>query len=215
MTDDLGFIHRFLPGRGQARGETLLVLHGTGGDENDLVGIGQSIAPGAAILSPRGNVLENGAPRFFKRLAEGVFDPKEVRSRAEELARFIRAAAITGIDWTHPHLRARLLERSQRRFDGDVRRARDLLRGAILLRPMLVYEPDGTERSERLQRCCISAGRMDPIVPAEQRRAPGRSCSSQPRGSDAQVAAGRPQPGAQRSARSGGLARSATRSRMS
>src|SRR5438045_6734565 len=92
MTEDLGFIHRFLPAEESATGETLLVLHGTGGNENDLIGIGQVIAPGAAILSPRGNVLENGAPRFFRRLAEGVFDPKEVRSRAEELARFVRAS---------------------------------------------------------------------------------------------------------------------------
>ena len=93
MTEDLGFIHRFVPAEDPASGETLIVLHGTGGDENDLIGIGQAIAPGAAILSPRGNVSgERCATRFFRRLAEGVFDPKEVRSRAEELARFIRAA---------------------------------------------------------------------------------------------------------------------------
>lgn len=79
MTDDLGFVYRFLPSKDAASVDTLLVLHGTGGDENDLVSLGQTVAPGAAILSPRGNVLENGAPRFFKRLAEGVFDPKEVR----------------------------------------------------------------------------------------------------------------------------------------
>src|SRR5256885_8909815 len=95
MSEDLGFIHRFLPAPDAASGETLVVLHSTGGDENDLIGIGQAVAPGAAILSPRGNVLENGAPRFFRRLAEGVFDPKEVRSRAEELARFVRAATVT------------------------------------------------------------------------------------------------------------------------
>jgi phospholipase/carboxylesterase len=95
MTEGLEFIHRFVPAEDSASGETLVVLHGTGGDENDLIGIGKAIAPGAAIVSPRGNVLENGAPRFFRRLAEGVFDPKEVRSRAEELARFIRAAVIT------------------------------------------------------------------------------------------------------------------------
>ena len=101
MTDELGCIHLFVPAEEAASGETLIVLHGTGGDENDLIGIGQATAPGAAILSPRGNVSENGAPRFFKRLAEGVFDPKEVRSRAEELARFIRAAITKyGLDAT-------------------------------------------------------------------------------------------------------------------
>jgi len=77
MTEDLGFIHRFVPAA-DSSADTLVVLHGTGGDENDLIGIGQAVAPGAAILSPRGNVLENGAPRFFRRLAEGVFDPREV-----------------------------------------------------------------------------------------------------------------------------------------
>src|SRR5438132_11866441 len=92
MTEDLGFIHRFIPAEDPASGETLLVLHGTGGDENDLVGIGQAVAPGAAILSPRGNVLENGASRFFRRLAAGVFDPNEVRLRAEELERFVSSA---------------------------------------------------------------------------------------------------------------------------
>ena len=92
MTSDLGFIHRFVPPADGVSGDTLLVLHGTGGDENDLIGIGQAVSPGAAILSPRGNVLENGAPRFFRRLAEGVFDPREVKSRGEELARFIHSA---------------------------------------------------------------------------------------------------------------------------
>ena len=95
MTEDLGFIHRFVPSEDPSGSETLIVLHGTGGDENDLIGIGQAVAPSAAILSPRGNVLEAGAPRFFRRLAEGVFDPKEVHSRGEELARFIRAAVVT------------------------------------------------------------------------------------------------------------------------
>src|SRR2546428_13425312 len=95
MTEDLGFIPRFVPAEASSSGETLLVLHGTGGDENDLIGIGQAIAPGAAILSPRGNVLENGAPRFFRSLADGVFEPKEMRSRADEMARFTRAAVHT------------------------------------------------------------------------------------------------------------------------
>ena len=91
MKEDLGFIHRFEPAHDSASEETLLVLHGTGGDENDLIGIGQTVAPGAAILSPRGNVLENGAPRFFRRLAEGVFDPKEVRSEERRVGKECRS----------------------------------------------------------------------------------------------------------------------------
>lgn len=163
MTDDLGFIHRFLPAEDADSGETLLVLHGTGGNENDLIGIGQTITPGAAILSPRGNVLENGAPRFFKRLAEGVFDPKEVRSRGEELARFIRAAiAKYGLDAS----RIYALGYSNGANIASTVMFIDprLLQGAILFRPMLVFEPE--ERADLSGAgVFISAGRMDPIVP--------------------------------------------------
>lgn len=163
MTDDLGFIHRFVPAEDPASEETLIVLHGTGGDENALVGIGQTIAPGAGILSPRGNVLENGAPRFFKRLAEGVFDPKEVRWRAEELARFIRAAIVKyGLDST----RVYALGYSNGANVASTVMLIDprLIQGAILLRPMLVYEPE--EKSDLSGASIfISAGRMDPIVP--------------------------------------------------
>lgn len=163
MTEDLGFIHRFLPAEDSANGETLVVLHGTGGDENDLIGIGQAIAPGAAILSPRGNVLENGAPRFFRRLAEGVFDPKEVRSRAEELARFIRAAVITyRLDPTRVFA---LGYSNGANVASTVMFVEPgILQGTILFRPMLVYEP--TERKDLSGSAVfVSAGRMDPIVP--------------------------------------------------
>ena len=163
MTEDLGFIHRFVPAEDSSSGETLLVLHGTGGDENDLIGIGQAIAPGTAILSPRGNVLENGAPRFFRRLAEGVFDPKEVRSRAEELARFIRAAVITyRLD---PDRIFALGYSNGANVASTIMLVEPgVIHAAILFRPMLVYEPiekndlDGSA-------VFISAGRMDPIVP--------------------------------------------------
>lgn len=163
MTEDLGFIHRFVLAEDFASGETLVVLHGTGGDENDLIGIGKAIAPGAAILSPRGNVLENGAPRFFKRLAEGVFDPKEVRSRAEELARFIRAAVITyGLDPTRVF--ALGYSNGANVASTVMFLEPGILQGAILFRPMLVYEP--TEKKDLSGSAVfISAGRMDPIVP--------------------------------------------------
>lgn len=164
MIEDLGFIHRFVPAENSSSGETLLVLHGTGGDENDLIGIGQAIAPGAAIVSPRGNVLENGAPRFFKRLAEGVFDPKEVRSRAEELARFIRGAVVTyRLDPTRVFA---LGYSNGANIASTVMLVEPgILQGAILFRPMLVYEPN--KKSDLTGSAVfISAGRMDPIVPA-------------------------------------------------
>jgi predicted esterase len=163
MTDDLGFIHRFVPAEDSGSGETLIVLHGTGGDENDLIGIGKAVAPGAAILSPRGNVLENGAPRFFRRLAEGVFDPKEVRSRAEELARFIRAAVIT---YQLDPARVFALGYSNGANVASTVMFVEpgILQRAILFRPMLVYQP--TEKTDLSGSAVfISAGRMDPIVP--------------------------------------------------
>ena len=83
-------LHRFIPAPESGREErrVLLLLHGTGGDENDLIPLGQALDPDAALLSPRGKVLENGAPRFFRRLAEGVFDEQDLIARAHELAEF-------------------------------------------------------------------------------------------------------------------------------
>lgn len=88
---DLGFIHSFEAGAGPDAA-TLVLLHGTGGDENDLLPLGRSLAPGANLLSPRGKVLESGMPRYFRRLAQGVFDEADVRARAAELAGFITRA---------------------------------------------------------------------------------------------------------------------------
>ena len=165
MIEDLGFVHRFVPAEDSASGETLIVLHGTGGNEDDLVGIGQTVAPGAAILSPRGNVLENGAPRFFKRLAEGVFDPKEVRSRAEELTHFIRAA-VARYDLDASRIYALGYSNGANIASTVMFIEPRLLQGAVLFRPMLVYEP---EKQGDLSSASvfISAGRMDPIVPVK------------------------------------------------
>ena len=90
MIETTGFIHRFEKGRPEER--PFLLLHGTGGDENDLIPLARMIAPAATLLSPRGKVLENGMPRFFRRLAEGVFDEDDVRRRANELADFVTDA---------------------------------------------------------------------------------------------------------------------------
>jgi phospholipase/carboxylesterase len=88
---DLAFVHRFQPGSDTQR-PPLLLLHGTGADENDLLPLGSMIAPGAALLSPRGKVLEGTMPRFFRRLRQGVFDEDDVRLRAAELADFVAEA---------------------------------------------------------------------------------------------------------------------------
>lgn len=87
---ELTFTHRYLPGESD---RTLLLLHGTGGDENDLLPLGRELDAAAGLLSPRGQVLENGYPRFFRRLAEGVFDVEDLRRRAQDLADFVVAAS--------------------------------------------------------------------------------------------------------------------------
>src|SRR5213592_3033744 len=83
------FIHEFVPGTSE---RTLLLLHGTGGNERDLIPLGRELDATAALLSPRGKVLENGHPRFFRRLAEGVFDMEDLKQRTDELADFVVAA---------------------------------------------------------------------------------------------------------------------------
>src|SRR5262245_51452782 len=99
VTQDLGFVHRYVPAAAADEPRALLLLHGTGGNEDDLLPLGRHLLPGAALLSPRGNVLERGMPRFFRRLAEGVFDQEDLRLRTAELARFVRdAAAAYGFD---------------------------------------------------------------------------------------------------------------------
>jgi phospholipase/carboxylesterase len=91
MMAQLSYIHRFEPGEAPGA-PPLLLLHGTGGDENDLLPVGRMVAPGAPLLSPRGDVLERGMPRFFRRFAEGVFDQDDVRRRAGALADFVTDA---------------------------------------------------------------------------------------------------------------------------
>src|SRR5512138_2614822 len=86
------FHHRFVAPEPNGSPLALLLLHGTGGDEDDMLPLGPYLAPGAALLSPRGRVLENGAPRFFRRIAEGVFDEEDLKHRADELAQFLHAA---------------------------------------------------------------------------------------------------------------------------
>jgi phospholipase/carboxylesterase len=164
MSGDLGFIHRFRPAAPGIR-DTLLVLHGTGGNEDDLIGIAQTVAPGAAVISPRGKVLEGGAPRFFRRRAEGVFDPAEVRAGGEELAGFIRAAARryeldAGRIFALGYSNGANVASTVMLIDPDV------IHSAVLLRPMLVFEPE--EKADlKGKAVLLSAGRVDPIVPVD------------------------------------------------
>ena len=134
------FIHRFEPAPGEHSDGTLLLLHGTGGNENDLLPLGRAIAPRAALLSPRGQVLEHGMPRFFRRLAEGVFDHEDLVARTHQLADFVAAAATHyGFDpsrVTDPEIagegeRERLVALAKRFSREDLLRSFDLLTRAI------------------------------------------------------------------------------------
>ena len=97
---NLGFIHRFIPAsaptiKNNNKSPVLLLLHGTGGNEDDLIPFGKMLCQDCSLLSPRGMVTENGMPRFFRRLAEGVFDTEDLKYRTHELADFVKNASHT------------------------------------------------------------------------------------------------------------------------
>ncbi|MDQ3362128.1 MAG: alpha/beta hydrolase [Actinomycetota bacterium] len=157
-----GFAHNFLPGEPDGSGVTLLLLHGTGGNEDDLIPLGQQLLPGAAILSPRGKVSEHGAPRFFRRLAEGVFDHEDLLLRTHELADFVdQATNQYGFD------RQKLVAVS---YSNGANIAAslmllhpDLLRAAVLFRAMVPFEPEETPDLSGVP-VFLAAGRRDTMI---------------------------------------------------
>jgi predicted esterase len=161
--NDLGHVHNWIASpSGDAT--TLLILHGTGGDENDLIPLGKMLRPTANILSPRGNILENGAPRFFRRLAEGVFDMEDLARRTDELAAFIDgAAAKYGFD------RDKLVAVG---FSNGANIAASVLLkhpgtipSAVLLSAMVPFEPK-SKIDLNGTRVFLGAGRNDQMIPA-------------------------------------------------
>jgi predicted esterase len=162
---DLGFEHVFEHGTNEW---TLLLLHGTGGDEHDLVELGRRLAPGAALLSPRGKVSENGAPRFFRRLAIGRLDIPDLLVRTDELAEFVAAAAVE-YELDSERVVAVGFSNGANIAASLLLRRPEVLRGAALLRPMLPYEPDeqpGLAGTDVL----VDAGEHDPYVSVAQTR---------------------------------------------
>jgi phospholipase/carboxylesterase len=156
------FIHRFEAGT-RPGAPPLLLLHGTGGGEGDLLPLGRAVAPDAPLLSPRGRVLEHGMPRFFRRLAEGVFDEDDVRHQANALADFVGDAR------TRYHIAAPIALGYSN--GANIAAAMLLLRpqvlsGAILLRAMV---PLSAARQGDLaaKPVLIISGAQDPIVPAD------------------------------------------------
>ena len=140
----------------------LLLLHGTGGNENDLLDLGHNLLPGAALLSPRGKILENGMPRFFRRLTEGVFDEEDLIRRTHELANFVRAAAkqyqvdakkVVAVGYSNgANIAASMLLLRP-----------EILSGAVLFRAMVPLMP---EKQPNLsgRPVFLAAGRHDPII---------------------------------------------------
>jgi phospholipase/carboxylesterase len=156
---DLGFVHRFFPG---ASGATLILLHGTGGDENDLVPLGRELAPDAAILSPRGKVSEYGAARFFRRLAEGVFDHEDLVFRTHELAGFVESAAQEyGFDVSR--LVAAGYSNGANIAASLMLLHPGLLRAAVLFRAMVPFEPEVPPDLSGM-RVFLAAGRRDQMI---------------------------------------------------
>ena len=160
----LNFTHHYIPPTRTAHsGSTLLLLHGTGGNENDLLDLGRMLDPNVGLLSPRGKVLENGMPRFFRRLAEGVFDVPDLIERTHELADFVEIASTTyGFDAGHVIAVG---------FSNGANIAASMLllrpqplAAALLLAPMVPFVPEELPNLTG-KGVFIGAGRRDPIVP--------------------------------------------------
>lgn len=162
MSNNLAFVHRFEPAT-RLEAPPLLLLHGTGGDENDLLPLGRAVSPGSALLSVRGKVLEHGMPRFFRRLAEGVFDEADVVRRAHELADFVGEArekygiaAPIALGYSNgANIAAALLLLRP-----------DVLAGGLLVRAMvpLSRPPEAALAGKPV---LILSGLRDPIIPSE------------------------------------------------
>ena len=157
------FIHEFVPGTSQ---RTLLLLHGTGGNERDLIPLGRELDERAALLSPRGKILENGMPRFFRRLAEGVFDLEDLKKRTNQLADFVAAAA------QHYGFAADEVVAVGYSNGANIAASMLLLRpetlfAAVLFRAMVPLIPD-TPPNLSSVRVWIGAGTDDPIIPTSE-----------------------------------------------
>jgi predicted esterase len=160
----LGFAHRFVPAKGDDP-TILLLLHGTGGDENDLLPLGRMLDERAAFLSLRGKVLEHGAPRFFRRLAEGVFDQEDLVNRTHELAEFVERAT-SEYDLDPEHIFAVGFSNGANIAASLLLLHPGLLAGAVLLRAMVPFEPE-TMPDLSGTPVYLAAGRSDNLVPPE------------------------------------------------
>ncbi len=157
------FIHEFVPG---SSNRTLLLLHGTGGNERDLIPLGRELDPSAALLSPRGKVLENGMPRFFRRLAEGVFDLEDLKTRTNELADFAAAAA-QHYGFASDNVIAVGYSNGANIAASMLLLRPEILRSAVLFRAMVPLVPENLPDLSSVH-VWIGAGSEDPIIPTSE-----------------------------------------------
>jgi phospholipase/carboxylesterase len=157
------FIHEFVPGTSE---RTLLLLHGTGGNERDLIPLGRELDASAGLLSPRGKVLENGMPRFFRRLAEGVFDLEDLKNRTNELADFVAAAA-QHYGFASDNVIAVGYSNGANIAASMLLLRPEMLRGAVLFRAMVPLIPESLPDLSSV-RVWIGAGSEDPIIPTSE-----------------------------------------------
>ena len=158
----LAFTHNYISAPNGPSAETLLLLHGTGGDENDLLPLGRLLDPNSNLLSPRGTVLENGMPRFFRRLSEGVFDVPDLIAQSQALAEFVSDAATTyGFD--PARVTAAGFSNGANIAAAVLLLHPGVLRAAILLHPMVPLVPDTLPDLKEVG-VFIGAGRRDPIA---------------------------------------------------
>jgi predicted esterase len=163
MRPEPDFIHEFVPG---SSSRTLLLLHGTGGNERDLIPLGRELDSNAALLSPRGKVLEHGMPRFFRRLAEGVFDLEDLKYRANELADFVAAAA-QYYGFASDNLVAVGYSNGANIAASMLLLRPEILGAAILFRAMVPLVPDKMPELSSVH-VWIGAGDQDPIIPPSE-----------------------------------------------
>ena len=162
------FIHRFIPAADVTSAPTVLLLHGTGGNEHDLIELGQSLAPGANFLSPRGKISENGMPRFFRRLAEGVFDEKDLIFRTHELTDFIAEAAVK-YGFSPKNITAIGYSNGANIAASMLLLRPGVLRRAVLLRAMVPLIPEHAPQLVGTD-VFLASGLSDPILPIANAR---------------------------------------------
>jgi phospholipase/carboxylesterase len=165
-SSELGFIHQFIPAANRSDQITLLLLHGTGGNEQDLIPLGRELYPRAAILSPRGKVLESGMPRFFRRLAEGVFDIEDLKYRTHELADFVeKASKVYGFDLRY--VISIGYSNGANMASSLLLLRTEVMSSAVLFRAMIPFMPEKVPNLS-MKNIFLGAGENDPIVPREQ-----------------------------------------------